>query len=139
MLHLLALLVAVTVGLAGPKIAVEDAWVRDVPPVARTTAAFMKIRNLGDEEDTLVGVVSSIAERAEIHETVMEKGVMRMRRIGKLPIPPGSAVDLRPGGKHIMLIGLKDSPGRVGKVRLVLVFEKSGRVVVEASVRKMNR
>ncbi|MDQ7037966.1 MAG: copper chaperone PCu(A)C [Aquificota bacterium] len=139
MIYLLVFLVWVAFSLAGPKIVVEDAWVRDVPPVARTTAVFMKIRNLGDEEDTLLKVISPVAERAEIHETIAEEGVMKMRPVDRLAIPPGSTVYLRPMGKHIMLMGLKDTLNRVGKVRLVLIFEKSGRIVVEAPVRKADR
>ena len=139
MLRILLGLLFVTMALAGPRIVVEDAWVRSVPPVSKTTAAFMRIRNEGDEPDRLIGVTTSIAERAEIHETVMDKGVMRMRRVESLTIPPGRTVVLKPMGKHIMIIGLKESVDQVGKVRIVLVFEKSGRIVVETPVRPLER
>ncbi len=139
MIYLLPLFVWAALSLAGPRIVVEDAWVRDVPPVARTTAVFMRIRNLGDEEDRLLKVISPAADKAEIHETVMEKGVMKMRPLEKLVVPPGSAVELKPMGKHIMLMGLKGALNKVGKVRLILIFEKSGRVLVEAPVKKADR
>lgn len=137
MLYLIVLLLSFTLGTAGPRIVVEDPWVRDVPPVAKTTAAFMKIKNTGNEEDTLIGVVSDVAEMAEIHETVTDDGIVRMRKIGSLSVPPGSTVILKPMGKHIMLMGLKESLKKVGKVRIVLIFRKSGRIVVEAPVRRL--
>ncbi len=118
----------------GPKIVVEKAWVREVPPVSKTTAVFMVIRNEGDEGDVLFSVSSPVAEKAEIHETYVEGEVMKMRRLERLEIPPGSEVVLRPMGKHVMLIGLKGPLSKGKKVKVILFFEKSGKVTVEAEV-----
>lgn len=122
---------------AKPKIVVEDPWVREVPPVSTMSAAFMKVANLGDEEDVLVGVKTDVSKVAEIHTTIMEDGMMKMRRLKEVPIPPGKTVEFRPMGKHIMLIDLK-KPLKVGeKVKLILIFKKTGEMSIEAPVRKM--
>jgi len=89
MSFLLSLLFFTGLLFAEPRIVVEEVWVRAVPPVASMSAAFLKIRNTGDEEDVLVGVVSSASEAAEVHATTVEGGMMRMRRLDRVPIPPG--------------------------------------------------
>ncbi len=133
---LLSLLLSAAVLWAQPRIVVEDAWVRAVPPVSTMSAAFFRIRNTGDERDYLVGVRSGVAETAEIHTTVMEDSMMKMRRLKEVEIPPGKTVEFRPMGKHIMLIDLK-KPLREGeRVKLTLIFRKSGEISVTAEVRR---
>ena len=131
----LLLVLFLTTAFSEPRIVVEDAWVREVPPVSRNTAVFMRIINTGDEEDELVGVTSPVAERAELHETREAGGVVRMRRVKSLTLGPGEYVELRPMGVHIMLISLKEHLKPGGGVELVLIFRKSGRIRVRAEVR----
>ncbi len=131
---LLLLLTAGTL-LSKPRIVVEDPWVREVPPVSTMSAAFMRIKNTGDEEDYLIGVRTEVSRKAEIHTTLMEDGMMRMRRLERVRVPAGGSVEFKPMGKHIMLIDLK-KPLRAGdRVRLTLIFEKSGEVSVTAPVK----
>ncbi len=133
-----AILLLVGLTFSKPQIQIEDAWVRAVPPVSKMSAAFLKIRNSGDEEDLLVGVRTSVSRVAEVHTTVMERGVMKMRRLESVRIPAGETVEFKPMGKHIMLIDLK-RPLRPGdRVKLILVFKKSGEIGVEATVRRVN-
>ncbi len=123
--------------LSKPKIIVEDPWVRAVPPVSTMSAAFMKVRNAGDEDDYLIGARSEVSKITEIHTTVMEDGMMKMRRIHEVRVPAGGLVEFKPMGKHIMLIDLK-RPLKAGeKIRITLIFKKSGEITVEAPVRKM--
>lgn len=121
-----------------PKIIIENPWVREVPPVSTMSAAFMKVRNAGDEDDYLIGVRSDASRIAEIHTTLMEKGTMKMRRLKEVKIPAKGVVEFKPMGKHIMLIDLKGPLREGDRVRLTLVFRKSGEISVEAKVRKMN-
>ncbi|WP_457601107.1 copper chaperone PCu(A)C [Hydrogenivirga sp.] len=133
----LALFFLVGLALAQPKIVVEGAWVREVPPVSTMSAAFMKLVNMGNEDDYLIGVESDVSEVAEIHTTIMEDGMMKMRMLREVKVPAGGSVEFRPMGKHIMLINLK-RPLRSGeKVKLTLVFKRSGKIVVEAPVKRM--
>ncbi len=119
-----------------PKIVVENPWIREVPPVSTMSAMFMTLKNEGNEEDFLIGVETDISRIAEIHTTIMEEGMMKMRRIEKVRIPPNGKVEFKPMGKHIMLIDLK-RPIREGeKVNVILIFEKSGRIELEVPVKR---
>ncbi|MFN7065307.1 MAG: copper chaperone PCu(A)C [Aquificaceae bacterium] len=118
--------------LAQPKIEVKDAWVREVPPTSKMSAAYMIIENGGKEVDKLVDVSSNASQITEIHETVEGK----MRRVKVLEVPAGSKVELKPGGYHIMLINLSRPLKEGDKVEMTLKFEKSGEVKVQAPVRK---
>ncbi len=134
----IALLILVGVALSQPKIIVKEAWVREVPPVSTMSAAFMKILNTGNEEDYLIGVKADVSDKAELHTTVMEDGMMKMRRLKEVQVPAGGEVEFKPMGKHIMLIGLK-RPLREGqRVKITLLFKKSGSVSVDVPVRSMS-
>ncbi len=117
---------------AQPKIEVKDAWVREVPPTSKMSAAYMVIENKGKEADRLVDASNNVSEITELHETV--EG--RMRRVKAIEIPAGGKVELKPGGLHIMLINLKKPLKEGDTVELTLKFEKSGEVKVQAPVRK---
>lgn len=71
----------------------------------------------------LVGVSSPIAQNAEVHEMSMENDIMKMRAIPRLPLPAGKTVELKPGGFHIMLFGLKRQIKSGETIALTLTFE----------------
>ncbi|MFN3976617.1 MAG: copper chaperone PCu(A)C [Aquificaceae bacterium] len=118
--------------LAQPKIEVKDAWVREVPPTSKMSAAYMIIENKGNEADKLIEASNNASKITEIHETIGGK----MRRVNALEIPAGSKVELKPGGYHIMLINLNKPLKEGEKVEITLKFEKSGEIKVEAPVKK---
>ncbi len=98
----------------------EAAWVRASVQGQSGTGGFMRLT--AAEPLTLVGVQTPAARVAEIHEMKMEGDVMRMRPIAELPLPAGRAVELRPGGFHLMLSDLK-APLKDGtQVPLTLVL-----------------
>jgi periplasmic copper chaperone A len=102
-------------------VTIKDAWVRATVPQQHSTGAFMRLTapvNL-----RLVQVQSSLAEALEIHEMAMAGEIMQMRAVEALELPAGKAVDLRPGGYHIMLMGLKQQVKVGDTVPLTLVFE----------------
>ncbi|WP_456464248.1 copper chaperone PCu(A)C [Persephonella sp.] len=129
------LLVIVGFVYAKPEIVIEDPWVRAVPPTAKNTALFMVIKNVGDDPDTLIGVKTDISKMVSIHKTVNQNGVMKMVHVDKLTIPPNSKVELKPGGFHIMIMGLKRGLKIGENVKFTLIFEKSGRIILEAPVK----
>ncbi len=131
----LALMVVVVSVYAKPKILIENQWVRAVPPTAHNTALFMVIKNVGDEPDILIGVKTDISKMVSIHKTENENGVMKMVHIKKLPIPAGGIVELKPGGYHIMIMGLKRGIKAGENVKFTLIFEKSGKIVIKAPVK----
>jgi copper(I)-binding protein len=117
------------------KVTVGDPYIRAVPPVVRTSAAFMQLQSSDDVERFLVGADTPAAGAVELHMHTMDDGVMRMRRIPHIHLPPGKTVALEPGGLHIMLFDLK-GPLTVGEqVPLTLTFEDGSRKEVTAVVR----
>ncbi len=107
----------------------EEPWTRATPAGAKVGAAYLLIVNTGTAADRLVGASSPIAERVEVHTMTMSDGVMRMRRLDDgLAIAPQSLVELKPGGRHIMLIGLKQPIKKGETVPITLTFEQAGTV-----------
>lgn len=113
-------------------------FARATPPNAPVSGGYMTIHNSGEEADRLISGEASFADRFEIHEMKMEGDVMKMRRLAEgLEIPAGGEVELKPGGSHIMFIGI-DSQFKDGESRSVtLTFEKAGSIEVEFKVQDM--
>ena len=100
---------------------VENAWARASVPGQQASGAFMRLT--AEEPLKLVGVETSAAGVAEVHEMKMEGDVMRMRAIDSLDLPKGVAVDLKPGGYHLMLQQLKAPLVKDSQVPVTLVFQ----------------
>jgi len=102
----------------------------------RNSAAFMKITNNMDADDTLFSVQSDIAQVTEIHETYeKENDMMGMRHIDYLIIPGKSVTYLKPGSFHIMLIGLTKDMVEGDSGSLTLEFKNAGKVELPVTVR----
>ena len=80
------------------------AWVREAPPNAGAMAGYVTITNNTDHERVLVYAKSKQFNAVEIHRTIVENGVAKMRRQEDLPIPAGSSLELKPGSYHLMLM-----------------------------------
>ena len=110
-------------------------WARATPKGATVGAGYMTITNSGSATDRLVGGASDVADRFEIHEATMDNGVMRMRLIAKgIEIRPGQTVEFKPGGTHVMFLGLKKPLALGEHVKATLTFEKAGRVDIAFTV-----
>ena len=116
------------------KVSVSGAWVRPSMPGKDMTAAYMKIRVTGTGDVLKKVSVPMSLGMAQIHETVMVDGAMTMREVtGGIAIARGATLELKPGGYHIMIMGLK-TPIAVGrKVPITLTFKKAGAVKVTAT------
>src|SRR5882757_10617805 len=113
-------------------------WSRATPPTAESGGGFLAITNTGTTPDRLIAVKSPAADKVEIHEMKMDGNIMRMREVEKgIEIPPGATVELKPGGFHVMFMGLKAPFAKEAKVPLTLVFEKAGSIDVELMVQAM--
>lgn len=124
-----------------PQIKIENAWLQAVPPVSPDTAAFMRIRNLGQTPIKLVGGTCAIATHVEpmITTTQVHDGhkVMGMEGVPALEIPAGGTLELKPGGDHVMVMGLKTHPKEGDRVVIVLRFAPANQQVnVELTVLK---
>jgi copper(I)-binding protein len=124
---------------AQAQVTVSDAWVRGTVTGQQATGAFMQLKTPADA--TLVSASSPIAGVVEIHEMKMDGGVMKMSAIKRLGLPAGKAVDLKPGGYHVMLMDLKQPLKEGDTVPVTLTFEdKAGKkqtVEVKAPVRAL--
>jgi copper(I)-binding protein len=113
---------------------VSNAWARATPAKAENGAAYVTI--LSPTSDRLLSASSPVAKKTELHTMEMAGMVMKMRPLAGLDIPAGQPVALKPGGEHIMLVGLQQ-PLREGQsFTLTLNFEKAGARTVSVAVEK---
>jgi periplasmic copper chaperone A len=122
------------------EVTVKDAWVRGTVAGQSTTGAFMTITSASDAK--LVGVQCGFAKSAELHTTMVSGGVNHMHAAETIALPAGKPVALKPGGHHVMLIGV-EKPITAGKVPLTLIVEDANRrrtqVEVTAEVRPLGQ
>lgn len=113
-------------------------WARATAPGAPVSGGFMKIVNAGAASDFLVGGSAEFADKVEIHEMFMEGDVMKMRPVeGGIEVPAGGEVELKPGGYHVMFIGMKKQLVVNTYEKAKLVFKNAGEVEVEFAVEEM--
>jgi copper(I)-binding protein len=117
------------------KIEVAEPWARAPIGQSRNSAAYMTLTNRGTEPDRLVSASTPVAGKVELHTTVRDGDVMRMRAMGGVELKPGEAVKFAPGGMHMMLLEVERLRAG-GTFTLTLVFEKSGRQDVTVAVRE---
>lgn len=108
----------------------------ETAPMAMAGGGFMTITNAGPEADRLIAVRADFP-KVELHETVEKDGVSRMLPVAAIEIPAGGSAVLKPGGYHVMFIGLDGRQLKAGeKVPATLVFEKAGELPIVFNVEK---
>jgi hypothetical protein len=116
-------------------IRIEHPWTRATARPGMNAAGFMTLTNTGAEADRLVAAEAGFADRAELHRSSMQDGVMRMERQDDgIELPAGETVELAPGGLHVMFIGVAEPLRPDTEVPVTLVFEQAGRVQVMLQV-----
>jgi periplasmic copper chaperone A len=103
-------------------------------PVAGSSQVALSIANTGDGDDTLVGAETDAALGTEIHRTTVEDGGAVMETLDTLELPAGEEVTFRPGELHLMLVVPDATVEQGGTLQIVLEFERSDDLVVEAQV-----
>jgi copper(I)-binding protein len=128
------LLGACTVG--GGNLSIKEVWAR--PGLAgETSAVYFTIENGQSEADSLLSVSCDAAGMAELHISLEDdQGNMTMQPQEKVDVPAQAKVEFKPGGLHIMLMGLKEDLKVDQKLKVTLNFEKAGAVQIEATVRE---
>ena len=116
-------------GAAVAQTTVKDGWVRSTVEPQKATGAFMQITSA--QGGKLIAVQSPAAGVAEVHEMAMDGNVMKMRAVPALDLPAGKAVELKPGGYHVMLMDLKQAVKAGETVPLTLTIEGKGSTVKE--------
>jgi copper(I)-binding protein len=114
---------------------ITQPWSRATPKGASVAGAWLTVRNTGATPDKLVGGSADFAGAVQVHEMSMDGGVMKMRELAKgLDIPAGATVELKPGGYHLMITGLKSPLTQGQTAKITLNFEHAGKAVVEFKV-----
>lgn len=135
-LSLVAALLVSTAAMAGDftlgSLSIDHPWAR--ASVAANGAAFMTISTSGSTPDQLVAAASPVAEKVELHTHIMDGNVMQMRPVQAVDVSAGAPAELKPGGFHVMLIGLKGPLKEGERFPLTLTFAKAGSVTVDVLV-----
>lgn len=103
----------------------EGFWIRAMPPGQPMAAGYGDIVNRGDRPIQIRELSTNIAQNAELHSSIHENGRVRMVPMASEPLAPGARIQLTPGGDHLMLMGVTQSPQPGDKVELCIVFMPS--------------
>lgn len=110
-------------------------WTRATPKGADVAGGFMSINNTGETDDRLVAVSVAGVKKTEVHEMSMDNGMMKMRPLANgLVLPAGKTTVLKPGGFHVMMMGLSAPLIEGDYIKATLTFEKAGSVDIEFAV-----
>ena len=118
-LHCLLTLPAMAAG----QMVASNPWIREAPPGVSMWAGFVSLKNTSEKPVALVRASSPAFHMVEMHRSVVENGVVRMREQERIVIPAGQTVALKPGGYHLMLMHARQ-PIRAGvSVPITLSFD----------------
>lgn len=135
-------LVAFTFGLSLPVLAADtiqaqSAWTRATPPGAANSASYVQLHNAGDEMRSVIAAHSSVADEIQLHTVLSENGLMKMRQVPFIEIPAGGMTELKPGGFHIMMLGIKQPLKEGESVQIELEFANGDKLNFESPIQKM--
>ena len=119
----------------GPAVTVTKPWAR--ASVGKNGAAYFTVANRGKTDVKLVGVTADVARRVELHTHRMDGNIMRMRPLENIVVPAGKSVTLKPGGHHVMLMGLRAPLKEGNAFPLTVVFEKAGKMRISVKIGKI--
>lgn len=111
---------------------VEHAWSRPAP-AGRVGVLYCTITDSG-VPDRLTGISTPAAERAELHQSLSENGIAKMRAVPNAAVAPGKPLTLSPGGYHVMLMGLKQALKPGDKFPVTFTFDHAGAITTTAVV-----
>lgn len=116
---------------------ISHPWARATAPGAQNGGVFLTVKSTGDA-DQLVGAKSDVAAEVGLHQMKLDNGVMKMGAVAGADIPAQGELQLKPGGYHIMLMGLKAPLKQGDKFPLTLVFKHAGEVKVSVKVEALD-
>lgn len=114
-------------------IEVHNAWVRPTG-MGNNAGVYLTLHNHATKSDELIGASSNVADTVEIHESKMVNDVMQMHPIASVPLAADEEVMFKPGGLHIMLIGVKEDLAIGGHIGVVLHFKNHEDITVEVHI-----
>ena len=122
------LLAAAAFAHAEGRLGVYDAWIRAAPPDSRVLAGYATLKNTGDAPISILTVQSDAFRQSSIHETVVERGVSKMRELPRLDLDPGATIEMKPGGRHLMLSEPRHPIVAGEKVKVIFLLADGTRV-----------
>ncbi|MAZ47432.1 MAG: hypothetical protein CME65_02650 [Halobacteriovoraceae bacterium] len=117
-------------------IEISNERVRLLPPGSPTTALFMDIENPSNKDIYLLKAESNISRKVELHNHIIKDGMMKMEEVSKIKISAKSKTQLKPGGLHIMMIGLKNNLKEGQEVEVKLSFDDGKTTTIKPKVVK---
>ncbi len=110
-------------------------WTRATPRGVKVSSGYLYINNHSNTPDRLISVSTNGVQTTEIHSMVVVNDIMNMEKMHNgIEIPGNGEISLKPGGNHIMFMGLLQ-PFKVGeKIGAKLTFEKAGTISIDFSV-----
>ncbi|VAV96712.1 Copper metallochaperone, bacterial analog of Cox17 protein [hydrothermal vent metagenome] len=121
-------------------LSVSKNWIRATPPAAMVGGGYLVISNSGSHDDTLTAAEFTGAKKTEIHEMKIKDGVMKMRPLKDgIKIPAGGTIVLKPGGFHLMFMGLKSRLKDGQNFPIKLTFANAGETIVNFPVLTMEK
>ncbi|UOG92348.1 MAG: copper chaperone PCu(A)C [Candidatus Thiothrix sulfatifontis] len=124
-------------GKAADSVTVENPFVRAIPPGQPNSASFMTLVNTSDSDHSIKSAASPVAATVELHTHTNNNGVMEMRQVPQIDVPAKGRTELKPGGLHVMLIGLQQEL-KVGETAAItLTFEDGSTTTVNAPIQEV--
>ena len=121
----------------GADVEIEGAYARASIPNVPNSAAFFVIKNNSDKDIAITSANSDIAEKNELHTHIKENEMMKMMKIEKLVVPAKSSLELKSGGDHVMLMGLKKELKAGDEISLELSFSDGDKKSIKVPVKDL--
>lgn len=106
-------------------LSIENAYIKQTPPNAKTTAIFLTIKNDSDKDIFLLKAKTNLSEISELHTHANENGKMIMKEVPNIEIKAHSSIELKPGGLHIMIFDIKNQIDENTQTDLTLYFDNN--------------
>lgn len=121
----------------GADVEIEGAYARASIPNVPNSAAFFVIKNNSDKDIAITSANSDIAEKNELHTHIKENQMLKMMKIEKLVVPAKSSLELKSGGDHVMLMGLKKELKAGDEISLELSFSDGDKKSIKVPVKDL--
>lgn len=111
-------------------------WARALPPVATNGAAYLMVHNNGNTDDRIIEIKSPIAGSVMMHKSIQKNGSLHMKHVPNLPVKARGMVQFKPGGLHVMLMGLKKPLVSGESFPITVVMEQAGEITGMVKITK---
>lgn len=101
-------------------------------------AGYLSITNSGDEDDTLIGFSSAVAQMVQLHESSMSEGMMSMKHLPSIVVPAGGSLQMQPGGFHLMIMGVDNEVFEAGSLDIDIQFASGAMITVTLPIKSMH-